>query len=66
MPGIPPEKREVVFGVGARLDENTPGSGLGLAIARDLATLYGGQLHIEQSKLGGAKAVLTLRKIISI
>ena len=61
--GIPAESRETVFGVGTRLDEKIPGSGLGLAIARDLVTLYGGRLWIEQSNLGGAAAYVTLNKI---
>ena len=64
-PGIPPEHRETVFGIGKRLDEKMPGSGLGLAIARDLATLYGGQLWLGHSDLGGATACLTLNKIAS-
>jgi signal transduction histidine kinase len=63
--GIPAEHRETVFGVGTRLDEKKPGSGLGLAITRDLVTLYGGRLWIEQSKLGGAAAYVTLNKIES-
>jgi signal transduction histidine kinase len=61
-PGIPPEHRETVFGIGRRLDDTMPGSGLGLAIARDLATLYGGRLWIAQSNLGGTAAHLTLSK----
>jgi signal transduction histidine kinase len=65
-PGIPDEQRETVFGIGARLDEKMPGSGLGLAIARDLVTLYGGRLWIDDSRLGGVAAYLTLNKIVAI
>jgi signal transduction histidine kinase len=59
-PGLPPEAREVVFGIGERLDERVPGSGLGLPIVRDLAGLYGGEIHLEDSPLGGLQAVLNL------
>ena len=59
-PGLPPEAREVVFRIGERLDERVPGSGLGLPIVRDLAGLYGGEIHLNDSPLGGLQAVLTL------
>jgi len=42
-------------GAGVKLDESSAGSGLGLAIARDLAGLYGGDLHLEQSEEGVLK-----------
>jgi signal transduction histidine kinase len=61
-PGIPAEQREVVFGVGIRLDEEKPGSGLGLAITHDLVTLYGGRLWIERSRHDGAAVKFTLSK----
>jgi signal transduction histidine kinase len=59
-PGLPAEAREVVFRIGERLDERVPGSGLGLPIVRDLAGLYGGEIHLNDSPLGGLQAVLTL------
>ena len=59
-PGIPPESWETVFGLGERLDDNMPGAGLGLAIARELVTLYAGQLWIEGSSLGGTSACLKM------
>ena len=59
-PGIPAEKRDGVFGIGARLDEQKPGSGLGLAIVKDLAELYGGRVRLEKSTLGGLQAVVEL------
>lgn len=58
--GMPPDTRERVFQPGERLDETTPGSGLGLAIARDVVALYDGQLWIDQSSLGGARATVEL------
>ena len=62
-PGLPPEAIEVVFQIGERLDERVPGSGLGLPIVRDLAQLYGGEIKLEKSALGGLRAVLTLPKV---
>lgn len=59
-PGLPPDRREEVFGRGRRLDEAAPGSGLGLAIVRDLADLGGGAVRLEDSPLGGLRAVLEL------
>jgi signal transduction histidine kinase len=59
-PGLPPDRREAVFARGARLDETREGSGLGLAIARELAELYGGSVALEDSALGGLRAVLRL------
>jgi signal transduction histidine kinase len=62
-PGLPPEAMEVVFQIGQRLDERVPGSGLGLPIVRDLAQLYGGEIALEKSQLGGLKAVLALPRV---
>jgi signal transduction histidine kinase len=59
-PGLPAHAMEVVFNIGERLDEQVPGSGLGLPIVRDLAELYGGEIRLEHSPLGGLKAILTL------
>lgn len=59
-PGLPPEAFEVVFNVGERWDSQAPGSGLGLSIVRDLVRLYGGDVALETSPLGGLKVVLDL------
>jgi len=61
-PGIPEEKRDELFARGARLDTTgKPGTGLGLAIVRDVAVIYGGSIHLEESEdLGGLLARLTL------
>ena len=61
-PGIPQERRGELFTRGARLDTTgKPGTGLGLAIIRDVAEIYGGRIHLEESEdLGGLLARLTL------
>jgi signal transduction histidine kinase len=58
--GLAPELRTAVLQRGVRADEASPGSGLGLAIVRDLAAVYGGSVALEQSRLGGVRAVLRL------
>jgi signal transduction histidine kinase len=60
-PGIPEAERNAIFDRGARLDTGKPGTGLGLAIVRDVAEIYGGSVHLEQSEdLGGLLARLRL------
>lgn len=60
-PGIPAAERESIFDRGARLDVEKPGTGLGLAIVRDVATIYGGSIALEESEdLGGLLARLKL------
>jgi signal transduction histidine kinase len=59
-PGLSPEDRAKVGERGERLDESVPGTGLGLAIVRDISKLYAGFLTLEDSELGGLKALLTL------
>ena len=59
-PGLPPEAFEVVFNVGERWDSEATGSGLGLSIVRDLVRLYGGDIALDTSSLGGLKVVLDL------
>jgi signal transduction histidine kinase len=59
-PGIPPAQREAALKRGRRLDESVPGSGLGLDIVREIAELYGGQLSLGDSSLGGLAAHLDL------
>jgi signal transduction histidine kinase len=60
-PGIPEADRASIFDRGARLDTGKPGTGLGLDIVRDVATIYGGSIQLEESEdLGGLLARLRL------
>lgn len=63
-PGISAEQRGAVLARGARLDESAPGSGLGLAIVADLARLYGGDIALEHSALGGLGVRLSLPRSV--
>jgi len=59
--GIPEGERNAIFDRGARLDTDKPGTGLGLAIVRDVAHIYGGSVHLEESEdLGGLLVRLKL------
>lgn len=61
-PGIPEAEREHVFRPFYRVDharnQDSGSTGLGLAIARDIAHSHGGDITLNQSRLGGLKAVL--------
>lgn len=59
-PGIATDQRTAALERGVRLDESLPGSGLGLAIVLELADLYGGNLSLQSSPLGGLRAALSL------
>jgi signal transduction histidine kinase len=58
--GIAETERDHVLKRGVRADEQVPGTGLGLAITADLARMYGGDLVLAQSSLGGLQASLIL------
>ncbi len=65
-PGLPADRRAAVLMPGVRLDERVPGTGLGLAVTRDLARLYGGDLELLDSPLGGLRARLRLPRAVEM
>lgn len=52
-PGVHDEDRDKILRRGTRLDESVSGHGLGLAIVGDLVEVYGGELELQDSELGG-------------
>lgn len=59
-PGLRPDQISQVLRPGKRLDESAPGFGFGLPITRELAELYGGELNLDASALGGLRVTLRL------
>jgi len=63
-PGIPEALRSEALKAFQRLDgarnQNVEGVGLGLSIARDITQIHGGTLTLEDSDMGGLKAVIRL------
>lgn len=59
-PGLSDAEAAQVLRRGVRLDEKTPGSGLGLDIVKELVDVYGGDLTLSRSDLGGLRAALAL------
>ncbi len=62
-PGIAPEQREVIFEryrQGDQRHAGQPGTGIGLALVRELATLHGGSVAVEDADQKGACFVLRL------
>jgi signal transduction histidine kinase len=59
-PGLDKSARAAAVERGKRLDESRPGSGLGLSIVVELASIYGGSLKLDESPLGGLRAILRL------
>jgi two-component system osmolarity sensor histidine kinase EnvZ len=61
-PGIPVAQREEVFKPFVRLDtarnQDSGGTGLGLSIARDIARSHGGDITLDDSPLGGLRAIV--------
>jgi len=53
-PGIPAEVGKQVLERGKRMDPHVEGQGLGLAMVHETVLLYGGQLQLQASALGGA------------
>lgn len=61
-PGVPENKRNVIFVRGQRADTLRPGQGLGLSIAVDIIDQYDGEISIIDSPLGGARVIVTFRQ----
>lgn len=71
-PGIPADERARIFERFTRLDEARQrpvsgngeraigGAGLGLAIVQSIARAHGGNVHVEDSPMGGARFVLAI------
>ena len=64
-PGIPQDAADALLQRGMRLDESTPGHGIGLAVVKEIARSYGGQLSIQDAKLGGAEITVSIPPISS-
>ena len=59
-PGIPAEVRQQVLQRGQRADPTTAGHVIGLAMVHEIVLLYGGELRIESSELGGTAVYIQL------
>lgn len=60
-PGIPKDRREVVF---ERFGTSNPGgTGLGLSISREFALLHGGSISVTDAPEGGALFVVDLQRM---
>jgi signal transduction histidine kinase len=58
-PGIPPDRRDAVFGRGAQ-GIDSQGTGIGLYLVRTLVDSYGGEVWIEDNDPRGAVFVVVL------
>jgi signal transduction histidine kinase len=45
-----------------RADQKTSGQGIGLSIVNEIVSLYGAQMNIDQSHLGGVIFTLRFRR----
>ncbi len=59
-PGIPDEHKDAVRRRGQRADEQVEGHGIGLSMVQEILLLYGGELRIDDSALGGARMTVVL------
>lgn len=62
-PGLPAEAYQIVLELGERWSSTVDGSGLGLTIVRDIVRLYGGDVSLGPSRLGGLRAIVDLPAI---
>jgi two-component system sensor histidine kinase PhoQ len=59
-PGLAPALRAEVLRRGTRADEVEAGQGIGLSVVAELLQLYGGELFLEDSDLGGLRVRIEL------
>jgi signal transduction histidine kinase len=68
-PGIPPERRRLIFERFTRLDDardrRRGGAGLGLAIVKEIVTAHGGSVTVGDAPLGGARFRVILHTLAS-
>ena len=64
-PGLDKNARAAAVERGKHLDKSRPGSGLGLSIVVELASIYGGSLQLDESPLGGLRAILAVAMRVS-
>lgn len=62
-PGLAKNMHEEALKRGQRLDESKPGSGLGLSIVNELVEVYGGEIKLSKSPLGGLRVEVSLPRI---
>lgn len=58
--GIPEGKREMIFGMFQRLEEQRDGSGIGLAVCQKIVDRHGGSIWVEGNDEGGSTFRFTL------
>lgn len=65
--GIPPSERARLFQLFQRLhsQDEFEGTGIGLALCRKVAEGHGGEIHVEDSPLGGVSFVVTLKTCLN-
>lgn len=63
--GIPPDRRDSVFGIFERIHgpDNYPGTGIGLAVVQRCVERHGGRVWVEDAPGGGTRFCLTLPKL---
>ncbi|PAU84660.1 PAS domain-containing sensor histidine kinase [Halorubrum salipaludis] len=61
-PGIPDDKKDIVFGKGER-GLGSPGTGIGLYLVETLVSQYGGRVWVEDNEPTGAVFVVELPRV---
>lgn len=57
-PGVDPRQADRIMQRGRRMDQSKPGQGIGLSVAAEIVAVYGGEIRVERSELGGAAFVI--------